>query len=136
MAEYRPAHIDAKDAIAFAAIKMKEFYDSRHKSVFFKVGDLVNLHLHCGFTVPAIQHKKIQQQFVGPFQILERIRRLAYRLELPDIMRIHPVINVAHLEPATKPDEDPFRRPRPQLEHPLPVVVDGKPEFEIERLLH
>ncbi|KAA6406402.1 MAG: hypothetical protein FRX48_09818 [Lasallia pustulata] len=53
MAKYQPTHIDAKDVIAFAAIKMKEFYNSRHKPVFFKVGDL--------------------QQFVGPFRILERI---------------------------------------------------------------
>ena len=50
-------------------------------------------------------------------------------------MRIHPVISVAHLEPATNPDLDPYYRPRPQLEHPLPVMVDGEPEFDIERLL-
>ena len=135
MTEYRPTHIDAKDAIAFAAMKMKEYYDSKHTPIFFKVGDLVNLRLHRGFTVPSIQHKKIQQQFVGPFRILERIGRLAYRLELPGIMRIHPVVSVAHLQPATKLEEDPFQRPRPQLQHPLPVIVDGEQEFVIERLL-
>ena len=135
MAEYRPAHIDAKDAIAFAAMKMKECYNSNCKPVFFRVGDLVNLQLYCDYTVPAILHRKIQQQFVGPFQILERIGRLAYRLELPGTMKIHPVISIAHLEPATKPEEDLFKRPRPQLEHPLPVVVDGEQEFVVERLL-
>ncbi|MCJ1485180.1 hypothetical protein MMC06_005354 [Schaereria dolodes] len=44
--KYRPAHIDAKDAIAFAALKMKERYDSRHQPLFFKDNDMVNLWLH------------------------------------------------------------------------------------------
>lgn len=43
MTEYRSTHIDVKDAIAFAAIKMKEFYNVKHKLMFFKVGDLINL---------------------------------------------------------------------------------------------
>lgn len=30
MDEYRPSHIDAKDAIAFASLKMKEYYGDRH----------------------------------------------------------------------------------------------------------
>ena len=135
MAEYQPAHIDTKDAITFAAMKMKEYYNSNYKPVFFQVGDLVNLRLHRGYTVPAILHRKIQQQFVGPFRILERIGRLAYHLELPGTMKIHPVVSIAHLELATKPEEDLFKRPQPQLEHSLPVVVDGEQEFVVERLL-
>ena len=134
MAEYRPTHIDIKDAIAFAAMKMKEYYDSNCKLMFFRLGDLVNLRLHRGYTVSAILHWKIQQQFIGPFRILECIGRLAYRLELPGTMKIHPIISIAHLEPATKPEEDLFKRPQPQLEHPLPVVVDGEQEFVVECL--
>ena len=133
--QYRPCQIDAKDAIAFAAMKMKEYYDIRHKPKFFKVGDMVNLRLHRGYSVPSITKRKIDQQFVGPFRVVERIGRLAYRLQLPPIMRIHPVISVAHLEAATDPDQDPFQRPRPQLDHPPPVLVEGEPEFAIDRLL-
>ena len=73
---------------------------------------------------------------MGPFRVLERVGRLAYRLEFPPTMsRLHPVISIAHLEPATDPTKDPFERPRPQLDHPLPVTVDGEEEFEIEKLL-
>ncbi len=132
MDEYRPSHIDAKDAIAFASLKMKEVYDSRHQPMFFKEGDLVNLRLHRGYRVPAITSKKIGPQLVGPFKVLERIGRLAYRLELPANMRIHDVISIAHLEPATDPAEDPYRRRR----LPVPaVVVEGEEEYEIEKLL-
>ena len=58
--EYRPAHIDAKDTIAFALLKMKEIYDARHQPLFFKEGDLVNLRLYRGYSIPAIKFKKIE----------------------------------------------------------------------------
>lgn len=132
MDEYRPSHIDAKDAIAFASLKMKEAYDSRHQPIFFKEGELVNLRLHRDYRVPGITSKKIGPQLVGPFKILERIGRLAYKLELPANMRIHDVVSIAHLEPATDPAEDPYRRRR--LSAPA-VVVDGEEEYEIEKLL-
>jgi len=35
MDEYRPSQIDAKDAIAFAALKMKEYYDATHAPLYF-----------------------------------------------------------------------------------------------------
>lgn len=132
MTEYRPSHIDAKDAIAFASLRMKDYYDSKHMAKFFNVGDLVNIRLHRGYRVPSITSKKLGQQLVGPFKVLERIGRLAYRLQLPHVMQIHDVISIAHLEPATDPAEDPYRRRR--LRAP-PVVVDGETEYEIERLL-
>jgi chromodomain-containing protein len=134
MNEYRPAHIDAKDAIALAALAMKEYYDQRHQPKYFKVGDYVNLRLHKGYTVPsaALMKTKIQPQFVGPFEIIERIGTLAYRLQLPPTWKIHNVISIAHLEPATAPNKDPYGRIQPP---PPPVEVEGEEEFEIERLL-
>ena len=132
MDEYRPSHIDAKDAIALASIKMKEIYDSRHAPIFFKEGDLVNLRLHRGYNVPAITSKKTGQQFVGPFRVLKRVGNLAYQLELPANMRIHNVISIAHLEPATDPAEDPYHRRR--LPAPA-LVVEGEEEYEVEKLI-
>lgn len=131
MDEYRPAHIDAKDAIAFAAMKMKEYYDRKHTPIYFKEGDWVHLRLHKGYKVPAIKSKKTGQQFVGPFHVAKRIGRLAYQLDLPERMRIHNVISIAHLEPATNPASDPYQRRRLAV----PVVVDNQDEWEIERLL-
>jgi hypothetical protein len=71
---------------------------------------------------------KLSRQRTGPFKILERVGRLAYRLELPLHWRIHPVISIAHLEPAK---EDPFDRPVPN--HPDAVFSD---EWEIERIVN
>ena len=74
----------------------------------------------------------IGPRIIRPFPILERIGRLAYKLQLLPIMRIHNVISVVHLEPATDPVEDLYRRRR----LPIPaVVVDGENEYKVEKLL-
>ena len=36
---YRLAHINIKDIIAFATLKIKDIYNSYHKSIFFKEED-------------------------------------------------------------------------------------------------
>ena len=90
--------------------------------------DLVNLRLHKGYRVPSITLKKLGQQYIGPFKVLSRVGRLAYRLELPDVMRIHDVISITYLEPATDPADDPYQRRRLPIP---PVVVDGDVEYEL-----
>ena len=54
MDAYRPSHINAQDAIAFANLKMKEDYNLRHQVIFFEEGDLVNRRLHRWYRVSAI----------------------------------------------------------------------------------
>ena len=50
------------------------------------------------------KNKKQGQRYTGPFEITERVGRLAYRLNLPAHWRIHNVINIAFLEPAVGPN--------------------------------
>lgn len=132
MNEYRPAYIDAKDAIAFASLKIKEVYDSRHQAIFFKKEDLINLRLYREYRVLIITSKKIGPQLVRPFKILKRINRLIYRLELPANIRIHNVVSIAHLKSTTDPTKDPYRRRRLSV---LAVMVEGEEEYEVEKLL-
>ena len=98
------------------------------------------LRLHKGYSFPSTAGvtKKLTQQYVGPFRIVEKVGRLAYRLDVLPDWRIHPVFSVAQLEPAPPPTEDPFGRPFPS--NPPPVFVEGDTDkiksFEIERLLN
>ena len=64
--------------------------------------------------------------------MVERVGRLAYRLKLPDNMKIHDVISIAHLEPASDPALDPYHR---HHSPPPAVIVDGDIEYVIEKLL-
>jgi len=47
-------------------------------------------------------NKKLSKKYSGPFEILERIRKLVYRLKLPPkIKLLHPVFYILLLEPYT-----------------------------------
>ena len=134
------ARTGAADAIFFALANHKEHYDRSHQPLFMKVGDWAMLKLHKGYLIPSSVGvtKKLTQQYVGPFQVVEKVGRLAYKLEVPSDCRIHPVFSVAQLELAPNPSEDPFRRLRPQ--QPPSVFVEGDTDkhksFEIDRLLN
>ena len=131
------ARLEASDAIAFAQTASKFHYDRRHQPQYFRKGDFALLRLHKGYNIPAnkLTGRKYGQQFVGPFRVLERIGKLAYRLEIPGHWQLHPIFTVAQLEPCPDPKADPFRRLRP--DHPPAVSVDREgEEWEIERLLN
>jgi hypothetical protein len=95
-------------------MRMKEYYDRRHQPKHFAVGDKVLLRIGRGYNIPVNDavSRKLGQQYAGLFTVVERIGRLAYRLDLPPTWKVHPVISVQHLEPAPFPD--PFEREPPQ----------------------
>lgn len=80
---------------------MKHLYDRQHLQKSFAVGEMVNLRLHRGYTLPAIRNKKLQQQFIEPLRVTRRIGKLAYELDIPTNWKIHPIVSIAHLEPAS-----------------------------------
>ncbi len=101
----------------------------------FHEGDLVLMDVH---GLKLIREKegvgrKLLPKYDGPFEIMEVISPVAYRLRLPATYRIHPVINRAFLE-AYHPPPAEFSNNRPkkpfQREH-----FDAQPEFEIERII-
>ena len=123
----------ADEAIAFANAMSKTRYDKKHTALYLKEGSYAYLKLHHGYKIPGLTNRKLSQQRAGPFKVLEKVGNLAYRLQLPSTMRIHPVISVAQLEPC--PQGDPYHRPRPDNPGPVENEDPSYPAFEIERLL-
>ena len=127
----------AEESIAFANIMAKAYYDSHHKPLNVSTGSMVFLRLHQGYKIPGVGNHKLSNQRVGPFKVLEKVGKLAYRLELPPLMRIHPVVSVAQLEPAqTVPD--PYGRKRNDEPPPIEeeeAPTDGSGRYPIEALL-
>ena len=117
---------DAAECLKYAAMQMKDYYDRRHQPKHFDVGDKVLLRIGRGYNIPVNDaiSRKLGQQYAGLFTVVERVGRLAYRLQLPPTWRIHPVISVQHLEPAPSPD--PFNRELPQ--DPEPTYDDRFPD--------
>jgi hypothetical protein len=75
------------------------------------------------------QSKKLDWKNLGPFPVTQMVSSHAYRLDLPDSMKIHPVFHVSLLRPASpKSDYLPGQRNPP----PDPVLIDGEPEYVIK----
>ena len=128
---------EAKEAIAFAMMSSKRIYDKKHSPLHLRPGDYAYIQLHKGYQIHSAWNKKLENQYAGPFEVLKRVGRLAYRLKLPDQWRIYPVFSISHLEPADNPDGDLFKRPVP--EQPEAIYVEGdtatRQSYELERLL-
>ena len=123
------ARADAEDASKHAAYHIAKNYNRKHKDLSLKVGDNAYIRLGTGYKLKGIPKAKSDMQRVGPFEVVEKVGKLAYRLRLPDGWKIHPVISIVHLEPAK---EDPFDR---EVAPPPPMEVEGEEWWTIETII-
>nr|GFB67418.1 putative reverse transcriptase domain-containing protein [Tanacetum cinerariifolium] len=74
--------------------------DNRRKPLEFQVGDHVMLKVSTWKGVVRFKKKgKLAPRFVGPFEILERIGLVAYRLRLPkELSSVHDTFHVSYLK--------------------------------------
>ncbi|XP_072955935.1 uncharacterized protein [Typha angustifolia] len=86
---------------------MKQVYDQRHQERSFSFGDWVYIKLqpYRQSSVKPIPNQKLALKFYGPYQMVERIGPIPYRLDLPEEARIHPVFHVSNLKARVPPTE-------------------------------
>jgi hypothetical protein len=70
---------------------------------------------------------KLSPKYVGPYKVLERVGKVAYRLQLPKGARIHDVFHVGVLKP--------MRGPPPSMVLALPPLRHGRPLLQPDRVL-
>ena len=75
---------------------------------------------------------KLGAKRFGPFRVTEIIGRNAVRLELPNHLKIHPVIHVVHTTPFV---EQPPDIAKPVAERPAPVPTVHGVEEVVEKIL-
>uniref|UniRef100_A0A803T7I9 Gypsy retrotransposon integrase-like protein 1 n=1 Tax=Anolis carolinensis TaxID=28377 RepID=A0A803T7I9_ANOCA len=92
-----------------------------------KVGDRVFLSTR--FLPSHRPCRKLDARFIGPYPVVAQLNPVTFKLQLPRSMRIHPVFHRSLLLPAdgVRPDVD---RPAP-----VPILVDGEDEFEVQDIL-
>ncbi|RVW81021.1 Transposon Tf2-12 polyprotein [Vitis vinifera] len=88
-----------KERLKAAQSRHKSYADHRRRDLEFEVGDHVFLKVSPMKSVMRFGRKgKLSPRFVGPFEILERVGTLAYKVALPpSLSKVHNVFHVSTL---------------------------------------
>jgi hypothetical protein len=104
--------ITIKENLQKAQLRMKKYADRNRVERVFVPGDMVYLKLQPYRLAPLGLRTslKLQSKFYGPFHVLDKVGNVAYHLQLPPSVKIHPVFHVSqlkkHLGPAALPSPD------------------------------
>ena len=104
--------------------QQKSYADLKRKDIEYEVGDKVFLKVSPWRKVLRFRKKgKLSSRFISPYEVLERIRPVAYRLALPlELAKLHDVFHVSML-----------RKYRYDESHILPVQdIQVQPDFTID----
>ena len=118
----------AKQLLHQAKDRMKSNADLKRGYRVMEVGDRVLVSSrHMQLKRPA-SAKKFCPLFVGPFKVLERIGSSAYRLELPEKSKMHPVLHVSKLWKYNESLSSPVNH--------APVLMEDEDLFEVQDILN
>ena len=125
----------AQDNISQAQVRQAKYANQHRREETFQEGDSVlisseNINLPSQALRPT---KKFQARYIGPYPVLSKISDNAYKIKLPETLKIHPVFHVSKLKRYTETNDQEF--PGRIVPPPESVIIDDKEEFEVEQIL-
>ena len=117
----------ARTSVTKAQQWQKAYFDKHHRDLQFGVGESVLLSTK-NVQLATEGGRKLAQRWMGPFRVAARVGPVAYRLDLPAHWKIH---NVFHVSLLKQFKGDPTR----EVADPLPILVDGSEEWEVEQIV-
>ena len=111
--------------------RQAHFANQHRREIELQVGDKVWLStrdLPLRYRAP-----KLDQKFIGPYEVVKRVGEVSYELELPESIRIHRVFHISKLR-KHKDGHDEWPD-RVDESRPAPEIVDDEEEFEVDAIL-
>jgi len=130
--EMKERHEEARAALVKAQEEMKKQADrSRKEAEEHRVGDKVLISTK-DFSMELMKRatKKLTEKFIGPYVVRKIVSENAVELELPAMLKIHPVVNVRRIVKYREQVEGQKKVPPP------PMEVAGEKEYEVEEILN
>ena len=122
---------DAQSALKKAADTMKRFYDRGEKEqITYQPGDKV--WLEAENITPRRPARKLTERRLGPFTVLSKVGKSAYKLKIPASWKIHPVFNEVLLTPYREPQ---FQSQKSTAVPLPPEIIEGVEEYEVEEII-
>ena len=123
---------EAKVALGKAQEEMKKYIDKKRAEVDeYKVGDLVILGTKdLKYQMVGRRTEKLTERFVGPYKIKKIVSLNAVELELPSIVKIHPVVNISRIQKYIEQVEGQRKK------QPAPVIIEKEKKWEVKRILN
>jgi len=115
---------EAKAVLGKAQADMKKYANKKRSDVEkYKVGDLVMLSTKdLKYQMIRRRTEKLTERFVGPYKVKKVVSTNAVELELPSMVKIHPVVNVSRIHRYIGQVEG------QKKEQPLPVTIEEEEE--------
>ena len=97
----------------------------------YKVGDLVMLSTKdLKYQMVGRRTEKLMERFVGPYKVKKIVLANAVELELPSMVKIHPVVNVSRICKYIGQVEGQKKK------QPALVIIEGEEEQKVEKILN
>ena len=128
----RSMHSEAKAALQKVQEDMKWYADRERGEVEeYRVDDLVLLSTKdLKYQMAKRCTEKFTKHFVGPYKVKAIISSNAIELELPSMIKIHPVVNISWVQQYKSQIEG------QRKETPQPVIIKGQEEWEVEKIIN
>jgi hypothetical protein len=119
----------AREFLHAAQRQQSTYANRRRRALEFTADDQVMLSTK-HMNLRASSSRKLAAKWIGPFKIIERIGVNAYRLDLPNTMKMHPVFNVSLLKKYEAPSV-----PREISTPPTPLETPTADTFIVEDII-
>ncbi len=117
----------ARKSLIAAQQRQKAFTDQHRTEKVFSVGDKVLLSTKFLNIKHAETNRKLLPKWIGPFEVVQVVGPVAYKLKMNPGWRIHPVFHVSLLEP--------YKADGRLQPPPPPIELEGALEYEVESIL-